>query len=589
MYVDKEIIQTALNQRAADAIIQGGKIVNVYTGQIYAADVSITNGRIAAVGDVVGAIGPNTELIHAEGEYLVPGLIDSHIHPEVSKITLTRLANAIVPRGTTSIMAPLDQIGVVTGLPGMRFVLDEVKRTPLKLFFSPPSRLPYTTPASTIAYRFTPKEHAIAQKWPEAVGIWEYMASSIEDFDEGVLAAGEIAIDNKLLPHGHMPVVRGKTISACAAAGTRDDHESYDAEEMVEKLQNGIYGLIRRGTHTDNIPALVKAITESHIPTNHLALCTDDTDCMDIIEDGLIDSLVRYVIRLGVDPITAIQMGSLNAAEAYRVDHLVGSITPGRMADILFVSELASFQVDAVVANGQLVASQRKVIHEFRSPQYPEYFYHSVKLDRPVSAADLLLLVDLKATQAEVLCIHVDLNEGLLSRRRDAVLPVRKGRVFCDPEQGVNFVSVTERHDGKGKLGSAFISGFGLKRGAIATSISPDDDNIICIGADPADMAVAINRLCQMGGGQIAVAGGNALAELSLPLAGLMADISAEDMAAKEKELNEAAYQLGTPLKRPFFFMMFLSITAIPEYAMTDEGLVEYKSRSVIQPILGLA
>lgn len=588
MYIDRKLIRCALGRQPVDRVIRGGKLVNVYTRAVYPADVAICNGRIAATGDVADLIGPSTEVIDATGQYLAPGLIDSHIHPEVSKLTLTRLANAIVPRGTTSIMAPLDQIGVVTGLEGMRFVLDEVKKTSLKIFHSAPSRLPYTTPASTIAHRFTPQEHHVAQKWPEATGIWEYMASSIEDFDEGVLEAGNLAIANRLMPHGHMPVVRGHVLSACAAAGTRDDHESYTAEELIEKLENGIYGLIRRGTHSDNIPALVKAITEYHIPTRHLALCTDDSDMKDIVEHGLIDFLVRYIISLGVDPVTAIQMGSLNAAEAYRVDHLVGSITPGRIADVLLVSDLNTFSIEAVVANGELVARKGQMIKPLASPQFPPAFHNTVKLDRPIQPDDLLMRVDPAAKKAEMLCIHIDLTEGLLSRRRDAILPVRDGRVYCDPTQGVNFVSVTERHTGRGKTSSAFISGFELKKGAIATSLSPDDDNIICIGASVEDMAVAINHLAKTGGGQVAVEDGRVVAEIQLPLAGLMADISAEEMAAAEDRLNKAAYQLGTPLMRPFFFLIFLSITAIPDYAMTDEGLVEHKSRAVINPVLNL-
>lgn len=588
MYIDKKLIRTALGKEKADRVIKGGRLVNVYTHQVYPADIAISGTRIAAVGSIEDCIGPKTEIIDASGKYLAPGLIDSHIHPEVSKITLTRMANAIVPRGTTSIMCSLDQIAVVAGVPGMRFVLDEVTNTPLKIFHSAPSRLPYTTPASTIAHNFGLMEHAEVQQWPEAVGIWEYMASSIEDFDDKVLSAGDLAIQNRLLPHGHMPVIQGKVLSACAAAGTRDDHESYTAEEMIEKLQNGIYGLIRRGTHSDNLPALIKAVTEMGISSRHLAFCTDDTDCIDITEQGLIDYLVRYAIRLGVDPISAIQIGSLNAAEAYRVDHWVGSITPGRMADILLIGDLTTFSVEAVVANGKLVAREGKMIEAVQSPVYPEFFYNTVRLDVPIKAEDILLPADPTAKQAEVLCIHLDLTEGLLSRRRDAILPVRDGKVYCDPDQGVNFVAVCERHTGKGKISSAFISGFDLKKGAIATSLSPDDDNIICIGAGAADMAIAINHLSQIGGGQVAVEDGRVVAEICTPLCGLMADISAEEMAEGERKLNEAAYRLGTHLKRPFFFLIFLSITAIPDYAMTDEGLVEHKSRSVINPILKL-
>jgi adenine deaminase len=585
-YINKRLMRVALGQEPADAVVVGGKLVNVFTGQIYPADVAIAEGRIAALGQVDDCVGDKTEVIQAKGKYLTPGLVEAHLHAEVPKITLTRLANAIVPRGTTTIMTPLDQVGVVNGIEGIRWVLDEAKRTPLKVFHAGASRLPYTTPASTIAYTFGPREHALAQTWEEAVGIWEYMSDSIVDFDEPVLEVAEMAIRNRLTLHGHAPVSTGRPLAAHVAAGMRDDHESYTAEELAEKLMNGVYGFIRRGTHSDNVPNCVKVITEMRLPTRRLCLCTDDLDCSDITELGLIDYLVRYVIRLGVDPITAIQMGTLNAAEAYRVDHLVGAIAPGRMADILLVSDLAKFRVDAVIANGRLVAEHGKMIQPVPSPSYPSSFYHTMHLESPVSADSLYISVDRRATRAEVLAIHLEPEEGLLSQGRQVTLKVVDGRIMPDTDQDVICISVTDRHSGKGLTGKGFISGFGLKRGAIATSTSPDDNNIICVGASVEDMAVAINHLVQIGGGQVAVAGGQVLADIPLPICGLMADVSAEEMADMEKKLNQAAYSLGTILKRPFFFIIFLSITAIPEYAMTDRGLVAHATRSVINPVV---
>lgn len=584
-YLDKTLIKTALGQDFADSVVKGGKLVNVFTEKIYPADVAIKAGRVVAVGDVDYCIGEKTEIIDATGKYLTPGLIDSHLHAEVPKVTMTRLANAIVARGTTSIMTPLDQTGVVAGLEAMRWVLDEAKKTPLKVFHSGASRLPYTTPASTIGHTYGPKEHAVAQRWEEAVGIWEYMTDSIIDFDEPVLEVAEMAIQNKLTLHGHAPLTVGKALSAHAACGMRDDHESYTAEELAEKLQYGVYALIRRGTHSDNVPNCVQAITELGLPSRRMGLCTDDLDCSDIAELGLIDYLVRYVIRLGVDPITAIQMGSLNTAEAYRVDHLVGSIAPGRIADILLVSDLPNFVVDTVIADGKVVAHNGKMVNPVVSPEYPANFKNTMHLEKPVLTKDLYIQVDPKATKADVLAIHMEPDEGLLSQGREVTLKVVDGKVMPDADQNVNFITVTDRHSGKGLTGKGFISGFNLKRGAIATSTSPDDDNIICVGASVDDMACAINHLVETGGGQVAVLDGKVLAEIQLPILGLMADISVEEMAAMEHKLNEAAYQLGTVLKRPFFFIIFLSITAIPDYAMTDRGLVAHATRTVIDPV----
>ncbi len=586
-YIDQHLIRVSFGQAPADVIIKGGNLINVFSAQIYPADVAIANGRIAAVGDVGYAAGENTEIIDARGKYLAPGLIDAHLHAEVPKVTLTRLANAVVARGTTSIMTPFDQIGVVNGIDGIRWVLDEAKNTPLKIFHSGASRLPYTTPASTIAYRFGPAEHAIAQQWEEAVGIWEYMSDSIVDFDGPVFEVADMAIRNRLTLHGHAPVTVGKILSGHVAAGMHDDHESYTAEELAEKLRQGVRALIRRGTHSDNVPPLVRAITELRLPTRHMSLCTDDLDCTDITELGLIDHLVRYVIKLGVDPLTAIQMGSLNTAETYRVDHLVGSIAPGRIADILLIDDLPNLNIAAVIANGKLVARDRRMLTPVASPTYPANFYNTMHLDKPIAAEDLYITVDdAQATQARVLAIHLEPEEGLLSQGREVTLNIADGRILPDPAQDVLYISVTDRHSGKGLTGKAFISGFGLKEGAIATSTSPDDDNIITIGASVEDMAVAINHLVNIGGGQVAVNKGAIMADIPLPVSGLMADISAEDMAQQEGTLNRAAYALGTKLKRPFFFIIFLSITAIPEYAVTDRGLVAHATRTVINPVL---
>lgn len=584
-YVSKHLIRVGLGQEPADAVVQGGNLINVFTGQIYPADVAIAEGRIAAVGDVAYCIGDQTEIIDASGKFLCPGLVEAHLHAEVPKITMTRLANAILERGTTSLMTPIDQVGVVNGIEGIRWVLDEAKKTPLKVFHSGASRLPYTTPASTVATTYGPKEHAIAQTWEEAVGIWEYMNDSILDFDEPVFEVAEMAIQNRLTLHGHAPVTMGKNLSAHAGAGMRDDHESYTPQEMAEKLANGVYGIIRRGTHSDNVPMCVKVVTEMRLPTRRLCLCTDDLDCTDISELGLIDFLVRYVIKMGIDPVTAIQMGTLNAAECYRVDHLVGAIAPGRYADILLLGDLPNFAVDAVIANGQVVARNGKMIEPLPSPEYPDEFYNTMYLEKPKTAADLYITTDPEATKVDVLAVHLEPEEGLLSQGREVRLPVVDGRVMPDAAQGVNYITVTDRHSGQGLTGKGFISGFGLQRGAIATSTSPDDNNVICIGASVEDMAVAINHLVDIGGGQVAVLDGKVLADIPLPVCGLMADVSVDQMAQMERKLNEAGYSLGTVLKRPFFFIIFLSITAIPEYAMTDRGLVAHATRTVIDPI----
>ena len=582
--LDTEVIRVALGERPADMVVRGGRLVDVVLHRVVPADIAVAAGRIAAIGDVAYAVGPQTRICDATGYFLVPGLIDPHIHPEVAKLTINRFAEAAIARGTTSIMCSLDQVGVVTGVEGMRFVLDAARRTPLKVFHCGPSRLPYTTPASTVAYSFGPREHRQAMMWPESVGMWEYMIESIETLEEPVLEiAGELLASGRL-PHGHLPFTHGPRLAAGTAAGARSCHENWFAEEVVSKLRHGLHVFLRKATYVDNFVACLKAVTEQGLPTRRISLCSDDLDCTDLVELGYADHFVRHAIELGIDPITAIQMCTINPAEAYRVDDQVGILAPGRTADVVLVKDLTAFRVDSVIANGEIVVKGGALVAPFVSVVYPEYFHRTMHRSRPITEADIYRTVAVEARQARAVVMNIELSQ--IRTKREVVLPVQEGLVLPDPGQDAIYVSVTDRHSGEAKTASAFIGGFGLKRGAIATSLSPDDDNVICVGASVRDMVVAINHLFDIGGGQVVASGGHVTHELALPVAGIMADIPVEEMADKERELHQAALDLGANIqRRPFFSLLFLSITAIPECSVTDRGFVDYATRSYISPV----
>jgi adenine deaminase len=584
-YLNHRLIRVALGREPADLVIENGHLLNVHTREILPAGIAISGKRIAAIGDVGYCLGPSTQRIDARGKTLTPGLIDAHIHPEVSKLTINRFAEAAIAKGTTSIMCSLDQVGVVAGVEGMRFVLDAANRTPLKVFHCGPSRLPYTTPASTVGHSFGPREHHQAMTWPESVGMWEYMIESIERMEEPVLEiAGEL-LDSGRLPHGHLPFTDGPRLQAALAAGARSCHENWFADEVRVKLRQGLYVFLRKATYVDNLVACLKAVTEMpQMATRRIALCSDDVDCRDLVELGYADHFVRRAVELGVDPITAIQMCTINPAEAYRVDHLVGSLTPGRIADVVLVDDLTGFQVDTVIADGEIVVRGGTLLAPFETAAYPEPFQHTMRRSRLITEGDIYQTVPDKAAQARVVVMHIEPSQ--IRTRREVVLPVRGGQVLPDPEQDAIYVSVTDRHSGEMKTASAFIGGFGLKRGAMATSLSPDDDNVICVGASVPDMVVAINHLFDIGGGQVVASGGQVTHELALPIAGIMADIPVAEMADKERALHQAVLALGAHLqRRPFFTLLFLSITAIPEYSLTDQGFVEYATRSYISPL----
>lgn len=333
----RQLIDAGEGVVKADRIIRGGQLVNVCTGEIYPADVAITGDRIAATGDVAAYEGPDTEIVDATSKYLTPGLIDGHLHLECSKLSVTMFADAVVRYGTTSVISGLDQFLVVAGLDGVREALREADASPMKIFWGAPFKTPYTLPETTVGFSFGPEEHAETQEWAECFGVWETVAEFVLNRDEKVLRALELAHRNRLPIFGCAPMAAPTTINALAAAGVRLDHESYTAEEALMKLRAGMSLLIRESSVAHFMNENVRTVTEFGAQSRRVGFCTDDMHVADILREGHLDKLVRMAIKAGVRPVEAIQMATLNCAEMYRIDHLVGSLTPGRYADVLIV------------------------------------------------------------------------------------------------------------------------------------------------------------------------------------------------------------------------------------------------------------
>ena len=570
----------------ADTIVKGGVLVNVYTGELYQADVAIMGERILAVGDVAELTHAGTKIIDATNYYLIPGFIDAHIHMECSKLSVTMFAKLVIPYGTTSVVSGLDQIYVVAGLNGVRDFLAEASRTPLKIFWGAPCKLPYTIPPSTVGYKFTSKEHLKSQKWKECVGLWETVKEFVLTADPEVKRAMKLAEKNRLPVMGCAPMAGGKPLQLYAAAGVRADHESYSAEEMLAKLRSGILPLIRESAVAHFLKENIQLITKYNISHDKFAFCTDDIYSAYVLEKGHLDHVVRMAVEEGVDPVKAIQMATINCAEIYRIDHLIGSICPGRFADILLAERLDKLKVRKVIANGVLVASDGNMTVDIRPPKRRPYLQHTIKC-RKINSKDLLIRT--RYTNVSVLSMQMSSDAPFVRKKREAVLKSMDGYLMPDVEQDVLYVSVVERYHKNGRKATAFVSGFGLKMGAIASSTSPDDNNIICIGADVDDMVYAINKIIENQGGQIVVNNRKIIEFLPLPIGGIVTDSEPEEVAEHEKKLDEAARELGCGLPSPFMYMIFLSITAIPDYAITDKGLVDCNSLKVISPLLGPA
>ncbi|MEV0970769.1 adenine deaminase C-terminal domain-containing protein [Microtetraspora glauca] len=582
---DRHLLDVAYGRRPADRVITGGTLVNVLTGEIYPADVAISGTRIAAVGDLPDTLrGPGTEIIDARGGYLVPGLIDGHLHIECSKLSVTSFADLVVPYGTTSVVSGLDQILVVDGLPGVRRFLDESKNTGMRIWWGAPAKAPYTVPESTVGHTFGPEQHAEAHDWPECVGVWETVQEMVEHGDPAVMDALDLAERHRLPVFGCAPLSDARRIGGLAAAGVRLDHESYSHEEMLEKLRLGIYAIVRESSVAHFLEENIQVV--SKVGARRVAFCTDDVHAADVLAGGHMDKLVRMAVKAGVDPVTAIQMATINCAEMYRIDHLVGSIAPGRFADVLIVDSLDDFRVREVVAGGTPVARGGAMITPTAPPERGDVRPFPV---REITAADLALRAPEGASRVTVLTMNMTPEQVFVRKRRDVTLPVAGGLVEPSVADDALLVTVVERYGKTGNMPVAMVSGMGLREGAIATSAAPDDNNIICVGASRSDMAVAINEVVRAGGGQVVVVDGEVKALLPLPVGGIVSDLPAAEMAAAETRLDDLAREMGCTLPAPLMYLFFLSITAIPDYAITDLGLVDCVELAVIDPIISEA
>lgn len=581
---NRHVMDVAYGRAHADKIIKNGKLVNVLTGEIYPADVAIADGRVAAVGDVSAQKGPDTEIIDAEGRYLTPGLIDGHLHIECSKLSVTMLADMVARYGTTSVISGLDQVLVAAGIDGVKEFLAEAADSSVHVWWGAPAKAPYTIPESNVGYAFKVEDHKIAQEMPECVGLWETVQEMVEDGDEDVLAAMDLAEKNRLHAFGCAPLVDARRVAGYASSGVVLCHESYSPEEELEKMRNGIDIIIRESTAAPMLRENIKLVTEMGAPSDRVGFCTDDITSTDVLGRGHLDYVVRLAIECGVTPMQAIQMGSINTARMYKLDHKIGSIAPGRFADILFVDDLNDFRPARVMTAGRIVAENGKSVVAPVAPERTSVVADTFKL-KEVDASRIK--VEAEGSKAVVQAIVLSKDVAFRRPGAEIELDIVDGVVQPCTEKDAIMVAVAERYGKTDNLPIAFINGFGIKKGAIATSNSPDDNNVVVAGTNAADMALAINEVTRLGGGQVAVADGEVIGRLPLPVAGIVADIPAEEMAAAEQEMDRIAREeLGSDLPSPFGQLLFLSITAIPEWAITDLGLIDCVKFVVTDPVI---
>ena len=539
--------------------IKNGRVVDVFSGQIEKKDVAIFGGVIVGFGDYRAR-----EMIDVKGDFLCPGLVDGHVHVESSMVTIPEFARAVLPHGTTSVVIDPHEIANVLGREGIRFMAESARNVPLNVFIMLPSCVP-ATPMETSGAILKANDLEPLFKEPWAIGLAEMMNFPGVIFrDPEVLKKIEMARGKRI--DGHAPMLSGKGLYAYLTAGIRSDHECTTLKEAKEKLKNGMWIMVREGTTARNLRDLIPLITPKN--SRRFLFVTDDRHPKELLEEGHIDSMVRQAIRWGIDPILAIQMATLNSAEYFRLDDL-GAIAPGYRADIVTFDHLGRFQIKKVFKNGILVAEDGKMLFPpIRNRKGPRV-KGSVRI-KPLKKDAFLLRSD------QSLAKIIQLIPGqIVTKKVTKKILLKDGAAHPDIKEDILKIAVVERHKATGNIGIGFVQGFGLKKGAIGSSVAHDSHNLVIVGTNDQDMLKVVEVIQAMRGGLVVVLDGKVLASLPLPIAGLMSGAPVTQVNHQLEALHGAAKTLGCKIPDPFMTLSFLSLPVIPELKITDKGLVD--------------
>lgn len=553
------IINTAKGVEKADLVIKSAKLVNVLTYEIYKTDIAVTNGIVVGLGD--GYSGRAE--IDAEGKFVTPSFIDGHVHLESSMMLPSEFAKLVVPSGTTSVVTDPHEISNVLGLHGISFIKNAVEGLPLDVYCMLPSCVPATS-FETSGFDLHSYDLSMLIDRPWILGLAEMMNfEGVLDCDPDVLAKIELAKSHNKRIDGHAPMLTGKDLCAYVASGVSSDHECTTPAEAIEKLRLGIYVMVREGTAAKDLRALIPVLKEMN--TDKCIFVTDDRHPHDL--KSHINGMVRTCVEAGIDPIKAIRIASLNPAEYFGLKN-VGAIAPGYKADLLILPDLESFEPEIVIKNGEIVAQNGQLVN-FVPKEIPGATRGSVNVRWIERTA-----FQIEAKGSTVKAIEVVPNQ-LITNSVDAKINVVEGFAEANVEEDVLKICVIERHRASGNIGRGFVKGFGLKSGAVASTVAHDSHNMVIIGTNDEDMYRAAVRLIKMQGGKVVVNNGEVLAELPLPIAGLMSDKDYDFVTESCDALNGAAASLGCKLGDPFMTMGFLSLPVIPEIKITDKGVFD--------------
>ncbi|MEO5324065.1 adenine deaminase [Mesorhizobium sp. CC13] len=574
-----QLVDVAMGRKPADLVIRNGRWVNVHSGEIIAGtDLAITAGRFAYCGpDASHAIGEGTKVVDAGGRYLVPGLCDAHMHVESGMVTVTEFSRAVIPHGTTSMFVDPHEIANVLGLEGVRLMHDEALAMPINVHVQMPSCVPSAPGLENAGAVLTVEDVAEAMGWENIIGLGEVMNFPGVAANNPVMS-GEIAATvraGKTVGGHYASPDLGLPFHGYVAGGPEDDHEGTRAEDAIARVRQGMKAMLRLGSAWYDVASQIKAVTEMGIDPRNFILCTDDSHSGTLVHDGHMDRVVRHAIQQGLKPVTAIQMATINTAQHFRLEREIGSIAPGRLADFLIVSDLAELRIDEVFARGVRVAKAGRLEIDIPAYAYPAAAKNTVKLGRKLAGGDFDIRAPEGANEVRVRVIGVIENQAP-TRALEADLSVENGLVSMDRRNDVCQIALVERHRATGQVTNAFVSGFGyMKDCAMASTVAHDSHHMIVVGTNKADMALAANRLGEVGGGVVLFSEGKELALVEMPIAGLMSDERAEIVAAKADRLVQAMRDMGCSLNNAYMQHSLLALVVIPELRISDVGLVD--------------
>ncbi len=584
------LVAVAAGRAAADTVIRKGQWVNVHTREVLPDhDIAIAEGRIAYVGpDASHCIGENTEIIEANGRFMIPGLCDGHMHIESGMLTPAEFARAVIPHGTTTMFTDPHEIANVLGLDGVRMMHDEALMQPVNIFTQMPSCAPSAPGLETTGFEIGPEDVANAMSWPGIIGLGEMMNfPGVINGSQQMLA--EIAATqnaNKTVGGHYASPDLGPAFHAYAAGGPADDHEGTCEADAIARVRQGMRSMMRLGSAWYDVETQITAVTEKGLDPRSFILCTDDCHSGTLVNDGHMNRVVRHAIACGCDPVVALQMATINTATHFGLERDLGSIAPGRRADVILTSDLTTLPIEHVIARGVTVAQQGVIQVDCPHYDWPAHARQTVNLGRNRTAADFEIKAPKDATSVTANVIGVVENQAP-TKALTAELTVQNGIVQGDIETDIAQIALVERHRATGEVSNAFVSGFGYKgRMAMASTVAHDSHHMIVVGTDREMMAQAANRLGEVGGGVVVIKDGKELALVELPIAGLMSDAPATEVAAKAQNMVEAMEACGCTLNNAYMQHSLLALVVIPELRISDLGLVDvtrFEMTSVIK------